>query len=142
MKLTCQRSTFTENSTDGELLIDGAHFCWTLEPVYREVPGESVDCWKVQGKTAIPCGIYPVTMRFSPKFRRIMPHIENIPGFSEVMLHPLNEPDETEGCIGVGYKRETDFIYESRHASDDLNARIQAAIDAGNPVTIEVSVNN
>jgi hypothetical protein len=139
MKLTVNRNTYSNQSTQGDLLIDGIWYCYTLEPVMRQVIDEPVVAWKQWGVTAIPTGTYNVTMRVSPKFKRIMPHIENVEDFSEVMLHPLNVPTETQGCIGVGFVKDINYIGNSRSCSDELNKRIQAAIDAGEQVTIDIT---
>ena len=51
----------TENSTIGELLVDGIWECFTLEDVERPV--------KIKGETAIPKGTYKVIINESNRFK-------------------------------------------------------------------------
>ena len=74
------------------------YFCDTLEPHAIDWSRER----KVWGKTAIPCGRYKVTLRYSTTFKRKMPFLENVPHFTGIMLHLGNAPEDTRGCILVG----------------------------------------
>lgn len=60
-----------------------------------------------------------------------MPLLVDVPGRSEIEIHWLNHPNESRGCIGIGYTTGTDFIGDSRKAFDDLWARAQGPIEAG-----------
>lgn len=84
-------------------------FCDTLEPPVRELKdlnkdGDFMDAGegKIMGSTAIPPGRYKITWKHSPSFKREMPYLENVPGFSNVMLHWGNDVKDTAGCILVG----------------------------------------
>lgn len=132
MKLQLKREPSDSACTIGKLSIDGAGFCWTLEDVVRSGP-------KVFGKTAIPAGTYQVVITYSPHFQRDLPLLVNVPGFEGVRIHPGNTAADTEGCILVGMDRLADSIGHSRIAFDALFPKIQAAIVAGESVSIEVS---
>lgn len=132
MKLTVTRTTRTSKSTIGRLAIDGTDFCWTLEDTVRTGP-------KVWGQTAIPAGTYKVLLTESPRFKRILPLLVNVPEFDGVRIHPGNKPEDTDGCILVGLGRADDFITDSRAAFDVLFARLQAAAARGEPITIEIA---
>ena len=54
MDLQLIRKQFTEHSTIGELSVDGAFECFTLEDVVRPV--------KIKGMTAIPAGSYEIVV--------------------------------------------------------------------------------
>ena len=71
----------------------------TLEPAYR---GTSQ---KIKGKTAIPLGIYDMTRYPSPRNRRIVPLLQNVPGFEYVEIHVGNFVHDTAGCILIGTGR-------------------------------------
>jgi hypothetical protein len=136
MSIEVKRELFSSASSVGSMLVDGVFQCFTLEPTHREVDGEPVDGWKIQGKTAIPAGSYDVILRMSARFKRMMPHVEGVPGFQEVEIHWGNYPSDTEGCTLVGLSRSADFVGHSREAFDALFGKIQAAVDAGQQVRI------
>ncbi len=122
MILHLVRRDFTEISTIGTLYVDGVFECWTLEDRAREGP-------KVYGKTAIPEGTYKVIITPSARFKRDLPLLMDVPGFTGVRIHPGNTAADTEGCILVGqeYKIGSDFIGKSRIAFDALFARLKEA---------------
>jgi len=128
MDLKLQRITFTDKSTIGELTLNGDKLCYTLElPVKDALPG-----------SAIPPGLYPVLDLPSPRFGRNVPHIEDIPNRSNILIHWGNYPTDTEGCILVGMTAETDFIGNSRKAFDLLYGLFKTALTAGEDVRLEV----
>jgi len=132
MQIQVTRQTFTDDSTEGVLTVDGVFECYTLEPTTR--PDESE---KVFGKTAIPLGIYPVSISYSGHFQRDMPLVNNVPNFSEIRIHPGNFPANTEGCCLVGEVQGKDQIYKSVAAFEPLFTKIKNAISRGDSVTIE-----
>jgi len=132
MKLHLVREWNTDNSTIGELFIDGQRECFTLEDPVRAGP-------KISGRTAIPEGTYKIIVSMSPRFRRELPLLMNVPGFSGVRIHSGNTSGDTEGCILVGEIRGDDSIGRSRLAFDLLFAKIQTAKKAGIPVEINIS---
>lgn len=138
MELAVTRGPNHDDSCIGDLFVDDAFQCYTLEDLVREVDGQPVASWKIQNQTAIPRGRYRVTIRFSPHFNRMMPHIEDVPGFTEVMLHWGNTSIDTDGCILVGQHRTDDAIQQARAAFDALFPMIQDAINDGDDVWITV----
>jgi len=108
MKLLIKRLHRTENSTIGELFVDGKFECYTLEDKEREI--------KIKGETAIPKGTYNVTITQSNRFKRLLPLLANVPNFEGVRIHSGNSNHDTEGCILVGTTRAKDFIGNSRVA--------------------------
>lgn len=121
MNLSVQREKLTKQSTIGRLTIDGVDnfFLYTLEPEKRD------DDVKPR---AIPAGTYALTIRFSPKHGRLVPHVEMVPGFEEIEIHIGNSPRDTLGCLLVGRTYpEPDFIGGSHAAFDDLFGRLFAA---------------
>lgn len=65
------------------------------------------DAWKevkVYGKTAIPCGRWPMSLEWSPHFQREMPHIK-VPTHENVMVHGGNGPEDVLGCVLAGRVR-------------------------------------
>ena len=117
LELVIKRIAAKADYTIGYLYVNGTFFCNTLENTDRgldqKMPLEELLKRKVFGQTAIPTGIYRVTMnRKSPKFSRIeyyrdfcggyMPRLLQVPGFEGVLIHRGNSEDATEGCLLVG----------------------------------------
>lgn len=71
---------------------------------------------KVPGKTAIPYGRYEVGISYSNRFKKLMPIVFNVPGFSGIRIHSGNTEEDTEGCPLVGLSRSTDAVLQSRIA--------------------------
>jgi hypothetical protein len=127
MNLRVIRQTFTDKSTIGELYIEGKFECFTLEDKVREIPGVPVSTWKVAKETAIPYGIYSLILDYSDRFKKVMPHILDVPGFQGIRCHSGNTDADTEGCLLVGRTKAVDDIGESKLAFDALFAKLQAA---------------
>lgn len=96
VKLLLQRKWAVKDCTIGELFIDGMFECFTLEDIVRPV-GQ-----KVAGETAIPTGSYRIVTDWSPRFKKHMLHILDVPGFEGVRIHAGNRAPDTEGCLLVG----------------------------------------
>ena len=47
----------------------------------------------------IPAGKYPVSLTWSPKFKKLMPLIENVPEREGIRIHMGTIPEHSEGCI-------------------------------------------
>lgn len=123
MKLELIRKEFSEQSTIGDLLVNGKFFCYTLEDKDRgltsSMSADEIRDKKVYGQTAIPRGIYSVVPRVT-SLRGVgeidgkLPMIENIKGFSGVFIHPGNTPEHTKGCPIVGSTKSKDFVGNSK----------------------------
>ena len=134
MELTLNRIFLGSSATIGELLINDKHLCDTLEDRVRP-EGE-----KVYGKTAIPEGTYEVKLTHSPRFKKILPEILNVPNFSGIRIHTGNSSKDTEGCILVGTwdGEKEDWVGNSRIAFDELMALLEKATNNKGKVTITV----
>jgi len=129
MDMLVTRQTLTDESTIGELTIDGVHQCFTLE--------DKVRAGKVFGETAIPAGRYEVVVNFSNHFQKMLPELVSVPNFEGVRIHSGNTAKDTEGCILVGTTKGTNVVNGSRDAFNALFAKIQAAA-ANEKVFIEI----
>lgn len=123
MRLVLQRGISTSQSTPGKLFVDGKFECHTLEDVVRPAGA------KVYGKTAIPAGSYAVLLTESPRFKRVLPYLANVPNFEGIRIHPGNKAEDTDGCILVGDAPAPDWLGQSKVAFDRLFAKLQAAKD-------------
>ena len=131
MNLTLVRYEFGDKYTIGRLYVNGMFECYTLEDRVRP-KGEL----KVFGQTAIPEGTIRVILNMSPRFKRIMPRLLDVPGFDGILIHTGNTPEDTHGCILVGDKVKDGQIVrgESTPAYWKLFGKLNKATD----ITIEV----
>jgi hypothetical protein len=119
MKLELKRKIFTDDSTIGELFIDGIFVCYTLEDKVRDK--------KIYGVTAIPYGEYEVVITFSNRFKQYMPLLLKVPGFEGIRIHSGNKSADTEGCILVGSSKSLNFVGNSRVTYRSLFAKMKIA---------------
>ena len=57
----------------------------------------------------IPCGTYPVKVTWSPKFKRMLPLVLNVPGRSGIRVHQGTKPEHSRGCILVSAAMEQEL---------------------------------
>tara|TARA_R110000782_G_scaffold190556_2_gene280422 strand:- start:1415 stop:1810 length:396 start_codon:yes stop_codon:yes gene_type:complete len=119
MKLELKRKIFTDDSTIGELYIDGVFTCYTLEDKVRDK--------KIYGITAIDYGEYEVIISYSNRFKQFMPLLLKVPNFEGIRIHSGNKSADTEGCILVGSSKSLNFIGNSRVTYRGLFAKLKIA---------------
>ena len=136
MKLLLIRDPAGDKCTHGKLYVNGVFECFTLEDKDRklEAGGE-----KVYGGTAIPRGTYEVIINFSQRFKRDMPLLLNVPGYSGVRIHAGNTAEDTEGCVLVGSARGDQCVRNSRVAFGKLFDQLDEAYAANEAITLEVA---
>jgi hypothetical protein len=133
MKLISRRKEYGDNYTISELSVNGVYECFLLEDTVRP---KGV---KIFGNTAVPAGTYNVVINFSNHFQKLLPELLNVPMFEGIRIHPGNTDVDTEGCLLVGTTwGGGDFIGNSVVAFNHLFPQLQAAIAAGESVTIEI----
>ena len=105
MKLTVVRTQMGKDATNGILLIDGMFECYTLEDQYQAV--------KVMHETCIPEGEYEIKFRkvggfherYSKRYQNAhygMLWLQDVPGFTYILIHSGNTDQHTSGCLIVG----------------------------------------
>jgi hypothetical protein len=129
MELKLVRDTFTDVSTIGKLYVDGKFECFTLEDPVQTGP-------KIPGNTCIPYGKFRVILTVSPRFKRVMPRLVDVPEFDGVLIHYGNTASDTAGCILVGTLEEKDLILRSRIAFSALFDKLEASKE---PISIEIT---
>ena len=67
----------------GRLIIDGRWFCNTLECVGYQIPALC----------------YPVRLTMSPRFKRLLPIVQNVPQRNGIRIHRGSKPQHSTGCI-------------------------------------------
>jgi hypothetical protein len=140
MELNIHRGANRKTCCISMLFVDNAlqKQCYILEDLVREVEGEPVERWKVQNKTAIPRGRYKVLPQFSPHFGRMMPHLQDVPGYTHVMIHPGNTDIDTDGCLltGTAISDDGEAVTQARIAYEALLHLMQEAWDKDEEVWV------
>jgi|TARA_R110000824_G_scaffold365346_2_gene553843 hypothetical protein len=108
------RDTFSENSTMGELFLNGERMCDTLELPYKDNQ-RSISC--------IPSGEYKVRMRYpresaTREYLHLL--IKEVPNRDYILFHRGNTAKDTRGCILVGLGSQQDIVHNSTLAMDLL----------------------
>ena len=135
MELLLERYDFQEKSTIGKLYINAVFFCYTLEDIDRKLENGGI---KQDHITAIPRGLYQVIIDMSTRFKKLMPHILNVPQFEGIRIHSGNSDIDTEGCIILGQNPKDDWISNSRDTFNQFFTQLQSAINNKEKVTILV----
>lgn len=131
MELEVIRDTKTGHSTIGKFITDSKYHCNTLEDCVRTGS-------KVPGATAIPEGRYKVIIDYSNRFKKLMPHIMDVPGFEGVRIHKGNTDLQTEGCVLLGMSRGVDRIWDCESAFHPFFDQLLAALAKGEEAWITI----
>ena len=112
------RDTFTDESTIGELFLNGERLCDTLENPWLDNQ-KNISC--------IPVGKYPVRLRLAREsatknYLHLL--IQDVPNRNYVLFHRGNTTKDTSGCILVGLGSQQDFVSNSVLAMDLLMKEI------------------
>lgn len=140
MRLTLVRRWNKKDYCIGDLYINGKWFCNVLEDVDRglddSMSEDEIKQLKVKTQTAIPTGIYTVLLTYSPKYKKVMPLINNVKGYSGIRIHSGNSSKDTEGCLLVGKNTVVGRLTDSRNT---FNALFKRLLQKGsNKITIEI----
>ncbi len=146
MKLQVVRTQFGKDATNGLLFIDGKFECYTLEDQYQAV--------KVMHETCIPEGEYDIQFRktggfhtrYSAKYGNShygMLHLQDVPGFTYILIHSGNTDEHTSGCLIVGETQQDldlgkdGFVGQSVRAYKAMYRKVANELLQGKKVSIE-----
>lgn len=124
-----------------KMFLDGKYFCDVLQPQNRGLRAdkpEQIRKLKIYGKTKIPAGRYRLNLGIhSPRFgaldfyKRVcggkLPTLENVRGFSRILIHAGNSQHDTEGCLLVGRNTEVGRVTQSRKTFEALMQELNKA---------------
>lgn len=128
MKIKVDRIYKGESYTIGKMYLNGEYFCDTLEDAIRPV--------KIPNETAIPAGTYKVEVTYSPRFKRNLPLLVDVPNYTGIRIHNGSNKDHTSGCILVGFNTSKGILSDSRKISDQLTNLLESLSE---PIEIEIS---
>lgn len=119
----------------GHLYVDGKYVCDTIEDVDRGLAQTMSEAelkkLKVPSETAIPTGMYRVTLGVvSPKFRQKpyywnfcggrVPRLLNVPAYDGILIHMGTTEKSSAGCLIVGYNTIKGRVTDSQKAFEKL----------------------
>ena len=100
------------------------------------------------GETAIPTGTYKIDMdTVSPKFQNRawakpyngkLPRLIDVKGYSGVLIHVGNKPEDTLGCILVGENKVKGQVINSTATFYELMTALLKAHKAGEEICITI----
>lgn len=135
LELYLNRKDKTEVSTIGSLEEAGKRICYILEDKDRFLkqtdPLEHIEKTKVYGETAIPAGRYKVIISYSKRFKKELPEILNVPGFTGIRIHSGNKAIDSLGCLITGLGKGVNVVSDSRNAMLKLMPLLRAALKKG-----------
>lgn len=142
MKLELKRIALKPNYTIGKLFINGTYYCDTIEDKVIDLNknGKFDDgLSKVMHQTAIPYGTFKVVVNYSPKFKRELPRLLDVPYFEGILIHNGSDQNSSSGCIIVGENKTVGKVTNSTFYMNNLTARIKDAQNKGETITITIS---
>ena len=142
MNVKLERRYPKKGYTIGKLFVEDVYVCDVLEDEDRGLTSsmslEEIIRIKIPGRTAIPKGRYEIRKTYSPKYKRMMPLICDVPGFSGIRIHSGNDEDDTEGCVLCGKNRTKGKVLDSRLWTNRVYAIMDEAWDKGDRVWINI----
>lgn len=142
MKILVKRIAKRDTYTIGKMYLDGKYFCDTLEDTDRNLKQtdsiSSIKKVKIPNKTAIPSGTYELIVNMSPKFKRRLPRLLNVPGFDGILIHRGNSDRETSGCLLVGENKIVGKVINSTKYETKLVSILTERQNKGEAIEIEI----
>lgn len=143
MEIRIDRQWKKEGYTISRVYINGEYFgCNALEDTDRGLTSlmseKEITKRKLYGQTAIPSGTYNVIYTYSPRYKKHLPLLENVKGFTGIRVHYGNSAKDTEGCIMFGKNDKIGWISNSKLWTDRIIAKMQEAWIKKEKVTMKI----
>ena len=143
MKLRLERKYRNSKYCIDKLYINGKYFSDALEDPDRGLTDsmslEEIKKIKVKRDTCIPYGTYNITITYSPRFKKNLPLINNVKGFEGIRIHSGNTPQDTEGCLLLGFNKVKGRVIDSKVTVNKFIDMVQEALNKGEKVTITIT---
>lgn len=141
MELLLERKWCKEEYTIGRLFVNGVFFCNTLEDTVRDInKNGTFDCgeFKIKGHTAIPYGEYEIIVNYSPRFKRELPRLLNVPHFDGILIHRGNTHRDSSGCVLVGENKKRGMVINSTKYELELTKILKEAQNRKEKIKIKI----
>lgn len=142
MEIKVIRKYKREDYTIGKMFVGGKPFCDVCEDKDRGLDQSmslsQIKKIKVYSKTAIPTGTYEVKSYFWPKYRKIYPWLQNVPGFTGILIHTGRTAKDSAGCLLLGENRIKGGVINGEKYVRNLTSMIQDCEKHGEKVMITI----
>ncbi|MBW4723330.1 DUF5675 family protein [Prevotella melaninogenica] len=142
MEIKLIRKYYQAKYTIGRLYVNNRFFSDCLEPPSLHLTERSalgtILIAKYKGYRAIPTGRYRILITRSRRFGRWLPLLLNVKGFEGIRIHAGNKPEDTRGCILLGFNRRKGYVLDSTRCVLTLVKMMTEAIAKGEKVFMEV----
>lgn len=96
--ITLNRKTRKGKAVCGEMTIPFSQR-WLDHPEEKDVTVETLE----NADHIIPAGTYPLKRTYSPKFKKEMPLIDEVPEREGIRIHMGTKPEHSTGCVLTSY---------------------------------------
>ena len=142
MEIKLIRKYYQAKYTIGRLYVNNRFFSDCLEPPSLHLTERSalgtILIAKYKGYRAIPTGRYRILITRSRRFGRWLPLLMNVKGFEGIRIHAGNKPEDTRGCILLGFNHRKGYVLDSTRCVLTLVKMMTEAIAKGEKVFVEV----
>lgn len=111
MHLQLFRNAPKGSAITGRLFINNHYFCNTLERMGYQIPDIC----------------YSICITHSPRFKRLLPIVQDVPQRSGIRIHRGTRPEHSTGCILVPANKEkelTNFILNTQNNHETITLKI------------------
>jgi len=82
----------------------------------------------------IPAGTYPLRLTWSPRFKKLMPLIDEVPDREGIRIHMGTKPEHSTGCVLVSYLalENLKILFNQRkkwYEEDEMRIRISDGLE-------------
>lgn len=136
MKLTLIRTILPDRTLGVMTADNSSEIYYTIER-QKYVNGVA----NVPNVCCIPTGEYDIEMQWSEHFQEDMPHLQNVPHRTDILIHGAATPANVIGCIGVNRAKFEPTGQEAGlvDATHQIRDEIKKARAAGEKVSILIT---
>lgn len=142
MEIKLIRKYYQAKYTIGRLYVNNRFFSDCLEPPSQHLTErcsmDTIQNAKNKGYRAIPTGRYRILITRSRRFGRWLPLLMNVKGFEGIRIHAGNKPEDTKGCILLGFNRRKGYVLDSTRCVLTLVKMMTEAMEKGEKVFVKV----
>lgn len=134
LQVLLTRNWRKDTYTIGRIYVNGNFFCNSLEDkdrgLIQGMPLETLKKMKIQDQTAIPVGTYRLRVTMSPKFKRELIEVVDVPAFTGIRFHRGVNENHTSGCVLTGLNKIKGGLVDGAKYEEEITKMVKAADEA------------